>query len=78
MNEQEFLERAYANPHDDSQEFLEAVAANTKRQQMLDEIQAMDIGLKSCLKSVAAPAGLKRKIARHSRFGLPERAGDHI
>ena len=62
MNDQEFLERAHANPHDDSPEFTEAVAGNPERQQLLDELKQFDAELKSGLESVAAPQDLKQAL----------------
>lgn len=59
MNEQQFKERAHANPHDDSIDFLEAVASEPGRQQLIDSLKAQDAALKSGLESVSAPTHLK-------------------
>jgi len=58
MNEQQFLERAHANPHDDSAEFLAAVAQSPQRQQLLAELLKFDGALKAGLASVKPPASL--------------------
>ena len=69
MNDQQFIERAHANPHDDSPEFLAAVARNPERQQLLDGLKRFDDVLKAGLSSVAPPAGL-----RQSLLDIPEGA----
>ena len=47
MKDQQFNERAHANPHDDSTEFLEAAASSPERQQLVVELDLM--GIKRCL-----------------------------
>jgi len=62
MNDQQFHERAHANPHDDSAEFLQAVAESDQRQQLVAELKRFDDELKSGLESVSAPASLKQAL----------------
>ena len=62
MNDQEFQERAHANPHDDSPEFLEAAANSPERQQLVDELKQLDAELGATLGAVEAPTGLKQAL----------------
>jgi len=62
MNDQLFNERAHANPHDDSPEFLEAIAQKPERQALLVELKALDSFLKSGLSAVTAPDHLKQRL----------------
>jgi hypothetical protein len=62
MNDLLFNERAHANPHDDSPEFLEAAAQNPERQALLIELKALDSFLKSGLSAVSAPDHLKQRL----------------
>ena len=62
MNDQLFNDRAHANPHDDSPEFLEAIAQKPERQALLVELKALDSFLKSGLSAVSAPDHLKQRL----------------
>ena len=62
MNDQQFIERAHANPHDDSPEFLQAVADNPQRQQLLDELKKFDARLKAGLETATPPAFLRQAL----------------
>ena len=62
MNEQQFSERAHANPHDDSGEFQEAAASSPERQQLVEELKQFDSDLRANLESVSAPDSLKRAL----------------
>lgn len=62
MNDEQFLERAHVNPHDDSPEFLEAAATSPERRQVLENLQQFDARLKTGLESVSAPEGLKQTL----------------
>jgi len=62
MNDEQFLERAHANPHDDSPEFLEAAATSPERQQVLENLKQFDARLKTGLESVSAPEDLKQTL----------------
>lgn len=62
MNEQQFLERAHANPHDDSAEFLQALAGNPKRQQLVNDLKRFDEALSVSLSAVSAPASLRQAL----------------
>ena len=70
MNDTQFLERAHANPHDDSPEFLQAVAGNPQRLALVEELKAFDSSLRSVLESVQAPEQLKPSL-----LDIPGRAG---
>ena len=67
MNDQQFLERAHANPHDDSPDFLQAAASSPERQQLLAELLGFDGELRHGLESISAPEGL-----RQSLLDIPE------
>ncbi len=60
MEDQLFLERAHANPHDDSAEFLLALSENPARQKLLESLKALDKRLESGLTSITAPEHLKQ------------------
>ena len=62
MNEQQFLERAHANPHDDSPEFLAAATENAQRQQLLDDLKRFDGALKAGLASAQPPTSLRQAL----------------
>jgi hypothetical protein len=62
MNEQQFSERAHANPHDDSAEFLKAAASSPERQQLVEELKQLDSDLRANLESVSAPESLKQTL----------------
>lgn len=62
MNDQQFIERAHANPHDDSADFLAAAASSPERQKLLEEVKRFDASLKQGLAAVAAPPGLKQAL----------------
>lgn len=62
MNDQQFLERAHANPHDDSPEFLAAAADNPQRQRLLDGLKKLDGRLRAGLESVSPPASLRQAL----------------
>ena len=62
MNDDQFLERAHADPHDSSPDFQEAVAGNPQRQSLVAELQGFDARLKSGLESVSAPEHLKQAL----------------
>ena len=64
MNDDQFHERAHANPHDDSQDFLAAAAASPQRQALVTELKALDTGLSSMLHSVSgSTAGRQAALA---------------
>ncbi len=62
MDDQLFLERAHANPHDDSAEFILAASENPARQTLLENLKALDERLESGLGSVSAPDHLKQAL----------------
>ena len=62
MDDQLFLERAHANPHDDSAEFLLAVAENPARQELLESLKVLDKRLESGLTAISAPEHLKKTL----------------
>ena len=58
MDNSEFEGRAFANPDDNDQDFLDALHDNPQRQQLLDEVQSFNHRLTTITSSVAAPADL--------------------
>jgi hypothetical protein len=62
MKDQQFNERAHANPHDDSTEFLEAAASSPERLQLVAELKQFDSDLRASLEAVSAPEGLKQTL----------------
>ena len=62
MNEQQFLERAHANPHDDSAEFRQALAGNPQRQHLVNDLKRFDDALSASLSSVTATASLHQAL----------------
>lgn len=81
MNDQQFLERAHANPHDGSPDFQEAIAGNPTRQTLVEELKAFDARLKTHLESVSAPDGLQQALldlpeaTPEPEAGSPDHAG---
>lgn len=62
MNDDQFFERAHADPHDQSPEFLDAAAQTPERRQLLDELKRLDADLHQGLESVVAPTDLKQSL----------------
>ncbi len=62
MNEIEFRQRAYANPLDDSEEFLAAVQENSERQGIVTELQAFNAALTNTLLDVPVSIELKQSL----------------
>ena len=62
MNDQEFFERAHANPFDDAPDFQAAVTDNPERQQLLEQLKNFDTSLKSGLESVSPSANLQQAL----------------
>lgn len=62
MNEQQFLERAHANPNDDAPDFLDALAGNPQREALVADLKALDSRLKAGLETINAPDHLKQAL----------------
>jgi len=62
MNDQQFIERAHANPHDESPDFLDAIAQGSERQELVASLKKFDAALSSGLKAVSAPETLKNTL----------------
>jgi hypothetical protein len=62
MNDELFNQRAHANPHDDSPDFLDAMTASPGREALVAELRAFDTSLKAGLETVSAPEGLKQTL----------------
>lgn len=62
MDDLEFNNRAHSNPYDDSREFHDALAGRSDRQQLLNELQALDNQLRELSSSLAIPPHLRAKL----------------
>lgn len=62
MNDLEFRQRAYANPQDESDEFLAAILESPERQQLLSELQAFNVELTRTLLDVPDSNELKQRL----------------
>jgi hypothetical protein len=62
MDDLEFNSRAHSNPYDSSREFLDALSDRTDRQQLLDELRALDDQLRHLSSSLSIPPDLRMKL----------------
>lgn len=62
MDELEFRQRAYTNPQDVDQEILDAARDNPAYQKILDQIQELDTGITSLVKSIEVPESLRDQL----------------
>lgn len=62
MDELEFRQRVYSNPHDLDKDVLEAANNNPAYQNILKELQELDTKVGSLLNNVAVPAELAEKL----------------
>ncbi len=62
MDDLEFRKRAYANPNDQSAEFLAASNASPERTQLLKQLQALDKRVTAAANSVVVPEGLAARL----------------
>ena len=62
MDDLEFRKRAYANPNDQSPEFLAAAQASPERLQLLQQLQALDKRVAAAANSIKIPEGLAAKL----------------
>lgn len=62
MDNSEFEIRVLANPRDHSQDFLDALKEDPSRQQLLDDVKAIDQRLRKSLTSVPIPEGLANQL----------------
>lgn len=67
MDDVEFSARAHANPHDNEQDFLDALANHGDRQQLLDEIRQLDDRLRTLSAAVNVPPQLRQRLLETSR-----------
>ncbi len=62
MDELEFRQRAYSNPQDVDQEILDAARDNPAYQKIRDQIQELDTGITSLVKSIEVPESLRDQL----------------
>ena len=62
MDDLEFKKRAYANPNEQSAEFLAAANASEERIQLLKQLQALDKRVAAAANSITDPEGLAAKL----------------
>jgi len=62
MDDLEFRKRAYADPNDQTPEFLAAANATPERLRLLEQLQALDARVLAAANSVAIPEGLAAKL----------------
>lgn len=62
MNDELFNQRAHANPHDHSPDFIAARGESPEREALVDQLRAFDASLKAGLESVSVPDGLKQRL----------------
>lgn len=62
MDDLEFNSRAHSNPYDNSCEFLDALSDRADRQQLVDELRALDDQLRELSSSLAIPPDLRLKL----------------
>ncbi|MDT8398304.1 MAG: DUF3379 family protein [Pseudomonadales bacterium] len=62
MNDSEFKQRAYADPQDNSPEFLAALAEQPEREAFLASLQAFNMRLCEGLTSIPVPEGLRERL----------------
>lgn len=62
MDNSEFESRAFANPDDSEQDFLDALQDNPQRQQFLNDIQSFNKRLSRITSSVTTPDGLSSRL----------------
>lgn len=62
MDNSEFESRAFADPGDTSQDFLDAMHNDPRRRQLLDEIRSFDRRLGRAFNGIPVPSGLADKV----------------
>lgn len=62
MNNSEFETRAYANPDDQEQDFLDALKEDPSRQQLLEEIRAFNQQMSKTMNGPTPPEGLADRL----------------
>src|SRR5690554_4098464 len=62
MDDLEFRKRAFANPHEQSPEFLAAARTSPERRQLLLQLQGLDARVKKAAHSIPVPAQLAAKL----------------
>ncbi|OGT72077.1 MAG: hypothetical protein A3H44_07390 [Gammaproteobacteria bacterium RIFCSPLOWO2_02_FULL_57_10] len=62
MDDLEFRKRALENPHDTDADFVAATASSASRQQLVQELKALDSKLKEIVQSVPIPTGLAQRL----------------
>lgn len=62
MDDLEFRKRAYADPNDQTPEFLAAANATPERLRLLEQLQALNARVLAAANSVAIPEGLAAKL----------------
>ncbi|RJG48672.1 DUF3379 family protein [Motilimonas pumila] len=68
MDELEFRRNAYADPNNQSPEFLASAQESEQNQKFLDEMKAFDDALEAGLKDIEVPEGLADKILLNQTF----------
>lgn len=62
MDDLEFNSRAHSNPYDSSRDFLDALSGRHDRQQLLNELRALDDQLRELSTSLSIPPDLRQKL----------------
>ena len=78
MDNSEFESRAFANPDDRDQDFLDALQDDPQRQQLLDEVQSFNERLTRITSGISAPGDLAERLkAVASEDGSPIPVSDN-
>lgn len=77
MNDREFTERLFANPQDDSPEFLAALEGNSPREEQRAKLRDFDAVLRRELTSIAVPGDLRQKLLNPAGNSAARNSNEH-